>query len=152
MSEVRGDGEKYVRRTRACRPKESLRSTRSRLRATRIRPTRDLSKGDGLKSEDELRSMFVSASVASRSSHGNLVSYRPQPDIQAKDHTPLWGKCDGGRRSSRAAETAQRGPRCIKTTQCGLPAYRYKYPVVVESSRGYKLGNRVQPGATARAG
>ena len=39
-----------------------------------------------------------------------------------------------------------------KTSQRGHPAEKYTYPVVVESSRGYKLGNGVQPGAIAGAG
>ena len=38
-----------------------------------------------------------------------------------------------------------------KTTQRGFPAYKYTYLVPVESSRGYKIGNRVQPGVIAGA-
>ena len=69
------------------------------------------------------------------------------------------------KRSSRSAETAQRRPKILpicgnratqatlpKTPQRGLSAYKYTYPVAGESSRGYKLGNRVQPGLTAGAG
>ena len=71
--------------------------------------------------------------------------------ICGKDH-PDWRKPrNGGRRSSSYGNRATRAT-LHKTSQRGLPAYKYTYPVVVESSRGYKLGNRVQPGVTAGAG
>ena len=93
------------------------------------------------------------------SSRENCGWLPTQKRSRPKDHTPLQ------ERSPRLAETAQRRPKVLpscgnratratlhKTTQRGLPAYKYTYPVVVESSRGYKLGNRVQPGVTAGAG
>ena len=77
--------------------------------------------------------------------------------------TPICGK--DLKRSPRLAETAQRRPKVLpsctsratratlpKTSQRGLPAYKYTYPVVVESTRGYKLGNRVQHGVTTGIG
>ena len=67
-----------------------------------------------LKTGHDLRSMFVSASVAGRNSHGNSVLYRPQPVIRGKNHTPLREMRIRGRRCSRFAKHSQRGPRCTK--------------------------------------
>ena len=80
----------------------------------------------------------------------NAISQKYQADQLQR--SPDWRRPrNGGRRSFRAAKTAPREP-LHKTTQRGLQAYNYTYPMVVESSREYKLGNRVQPGVIAGAG
>ena len=80
----------------------------------------------------------------------------PTAETNTAKTTPLFRA-----RSLRSAETAQRRPKAVpscenrstlaalhKTSQRGLLAYKYTYPVPVESSQGHKLGNWVQPGVT----
>ena len=78
---------------------------------------------------------------------------RGGPPTQKRRRTnqpPSAGKITpiGGERTTEAESPSE----VRKTSQRGHLAYKYTYPVPVESSRRHKLGNRVQPGVTAGAG
>ena len=75
----------------------------------------------------------------------------------AKRSYPFAGKITpiGGNAQRRPKVLPSCGNRAMratlhKTTQRGLPAYKYTYPVVVESSRGTRLVQAGQPGAVRR--
>ena len=100
--------------------------------------------------------MFVSTSEFSRSSHGHSVLYwaKPARSRKYKQITAPHLARNAPRRPKAVPSCENRATQAAlhKNTQRGLLAYKYTNPVPVESSRGYKLGNRVQPGVAAGAG
>ena len=109
-----------------------------------------------LKTEYELRSMFVSASVGGRSSHANSMLYWPQPLLRAKMRmTRRFGnratKAEGPPESPSCGNRATRAA-LHKTTQRRLPACKHRWLCLWSPAGGTKLGNPVQPGVVAEAG
>ena len=97
----------------------------------------------------------VGAPPNSREIHGGLPTQkrrRPKQPPLAGKITPI-----GGEGTSEAESLSEvREPPTLaalhKTSQRGLLAYQYTYPVPVGSSQGHKLGNRLQPCVVAGAG
>ena len=89
--------------------RENIFSRRGAACGQRVTTYKISSRRNCLKTENELRSMFDSASVAGRSSHGNSVLYRPQPVIRTgKRSYPL---CGGNRATEAEGPPELRKPR-----------------------------------------
>ena len=129
------------------------------MRETQASPTRYLSKGDGLKSKKQISEHVRLRSVRHQIPVRTTRNYRRRNEDGQNNSL-----CE--KRSLRSAENARRRPKTVpiyvnratlaalhKTSQRGLLAYMYTYPVPVESSRGTSfatLRNASQPYASSR--
>ena len=109
MSEVRGDEGKYVRRTRACRSQESLRSTQEPCAGKADSTGKKSFQGDGLKSEKTDFEGCVGAAGVPLFSRDIAVAHRIQLDAIIFEGKRSSLREDAGLGKRECPKTAQRG-------------------------------------------